>query len=114
MIINANEKFHVVMRRHYEDQVQRHFIGKVDTVVGAIVRATGYAFIYDETKAQYVKKDAPRTTIMNLGESGYIVNIIPESVNIDDLRYETIDRKFLALTDGKDYRLDINEFSTRR
>ena len=51
---------------------------------------------------------------MNLGESGYIVNIIPESLNIDDLRYETIDRKFLALTDGKDYRLDINEFNTRR
>lgn len=114
MIVNVDEKFHVVMRRHYENQVQRHFIGKVDAVMGAIVRATGYAFIYDEMKAQYVKKDVPRTTIMNLAESGYIVNVIPPSVNIDDLAYETIDRKFLALTDGKDYRLDINEFSTRR
>lgn len=114
MIIEVDEKFHVVMRRHYENQVQRHFIGKVDAVMGAIVRATGYAFIYDEMKAQYLKKDVPRTTIMNLAESGYIVNILPPTVDIDDLRYETIDRNFLALTDGKDYRLDINEFSTRR
>jgi len=114
VLINVDEKFHVVMRRHYENQVQRHFIAKVDAVMGAIVRATGYAFIYDDTKAQYIKKDVPRTTIMNLAESGYIANIIPPSVDIDELRYEMIDRKFLALTDGKDYRLDINEFNTRR
>jgi hypothetical protein len=48
MIIIPGEKFHVVMRRNYESQVQRHFIN------------------------------------------------------------------FLAITDGKGYQLDINEFGTRR
>ena len=102
------------MRRNYEAQIQRHFIGKADVVEGSIVRATGYAFIYDTVKVQYVKKKAPRTTILDLAESGYIVNLIPASVNLDDLKYETIDRSFLTLTDGKGYTLDINEFSTRR
>lgn len=114
MIIIPGEKFHIVMRRNYESQVQRHFIGAADVVEGATVRATGYAFIYDEMKAQYVKKLAKRTTILDLAESGYIVNLIPPAVDIEDLKYETIDRNFLAITDGKGYQLDINEFGTRR
>ena len=114
MIINDGEKFHVAMRRMYEGQLQRHFAGQVESADGAIVRATGYFFIYDETKAQYSKKKSQRVTILNLAESGYIVSLIPSSVNLDDLRYETIERSFLALTDGKDFLLDINEFSTRR
>lgn len=66
MIITQGEKFHVVMRRTYENQVRRHFIGQVDVAVDAVVRATGYVFIYDESKAQYIKNAAQRTTVMNL------------------------------------------------
>ena len=114
MIINEGEKFHVAMRRMYEGQLQRHFAGQVEKASGAIVRAVGYFFIYDESKAQYIKKKIQRITILNLAESGYIVSLIPSSVELDDLRYETVERSYLALTDGKDFRIDINEFSTRR
>ncbi|MGB5490165.1 MAG: hypothetical protein WBM76_04995 [Woeseiaceae bacterium] len=114
MIIIPGEKFHVVMRRNYENQVQRHFIGAADVVEGSVVRASGYAFIYDEMKAQYIKKPVKRTTILDLSESGYIVNLIPSTIDIDELRYETIDRTFLAISDGKGYLLDINEFGTKR
>lgn len=113
-IISQGEKIHVVMRRSYEGQVRRHFVGQAEAVSGAIVRATGYVFIYDEMKAQYIRKDASRTTIMNLAGSGYIVNMVPPSVKLEDLRYETIDRTFLAITDGKGFMLDINEFGTKR
>ena len=78
MIISEGEKFHVVMRRMYEGQLQRHFVGRADAVAGAVVRATGYVFIYDETKARYIKKDSQRTTLFDLSESGYIVNFIPD------------------------------------
>lgn len=113
-MISKGEKFHVVMRRMYETQLQRHFVGQVDAVEGAIVRATGYVFIYDESKVQYIKKKSQRTTLLDLAESGYIVNFIPQPVELDDLRYEYIDRTYLALTDGKGYELDINEFGTKR
>ena len=102
------------MRRSYDGQLQRHFVGQVDSADGAIVRATGYVFIYDDNKAQYIKKPPQRTTILNLAESGYFVNLIPSTVNLDDLRYEVIDRTSLAFTDGKSFVLDINEFSARR
>ena len=67
------------MRRKYDGQLQRHFAGQVDAVDGATVRATGYVFIYDDDKAQYVKKESQRTTILDLAESGYIVNFIPSN-----------------------------------
>jgi len=114
MIIKQGEKFHIVMRRNYEAQIQRHFVGAADEVDGAIVRSTGYVFIYDEMKAQYIKKKTPRTTILDLSESGYIVNIIPSDVVIDELRYATIDRAYLALTDGTGFELDINEYGLKR
>jgi hypothetical protein len=114
MIIGKGEKIHVVMRRLFEDQVQRHFAGEIVDVDGSVVRATGYAFIYDPLKVQYIKKPELRTTILDLAESGYIVNLLPISVVIDDLRYETVNRDYLAVVDGKGFELDVNEFGTRR
>ena len=114
MIISIGDKFHVIMRRMFESQVQRHFAGEVLAADGPVVRATGYVFIYDEMKAQYVKKATPRTTIFDLSESGYIANILPQEVAIDDLHYQTVNRSYLAVVDGKGFELEINEFSVRR
>ncbi len=114
MVIQPGEKVHVIMRRMYESQVRRHFVGVIKAVDGANVRASGYVFIYDDRTAQYVRKQTPRTTVLNLAESGYIVNVIPPAVDLDEVRYETIDRTELFFTDGKDFRLNVNEFGVRR
>lgn len=114
MLIEPGEKIHVIMRRTFESQVRRHLAGEVIAVSGAAVRVTGYVFIYDDRAARYVRKNSKRTTILDLGSSGYIVNIIPPSVDLESVRYETIDREELFFTDGKDYRLNINEFGPRR
>jgi hypothetical protein len=114
LIIEKGEKIHVVMRRIFESQVQRHFAGAVGEVEGAIVRAVGYVFIYDLMKAQYTKKAEMRTTILDLSQSGYIVNVLPTSVVINDLRYETVNREYLAVVDGKGFSLDVNEFGSKR
>lgn len=114
MLIEPGEKIHVIMRRTFESQVRRHIAGEVVAASGAEVRVTGYVFVYDERSAQYVRKNTRRTTILDLGSSGYIVNIIPQTIDLDTVRYETIDRSELFFTDGKDYRLNINEFGVRR
>ncbi len=114
MLIEIGEKIHVIMRRNFESQMRRHFAGEINAVNGTEVRATGYVFVYDDRTAQYVRKNAPRTTVLNLAESGYIVNVIPRAINLEEVRYETIDRSELFFTDGKNFRLNINEFGTRR
>ena len=114
MLIQAGEKIHVITRRNFESQLRTHFAGKIDAVDGTDVRTTGYVFIYDERSAQYVRKRSLRTTILDLSESGYIVNLIPSNVNLDELRYEMFERSELFLTDGRDFRLNINEFGAHR
>ena len=114
MIISSGEKIHVIMRRMYEKQVQRHFLGVVVDAESAVVRAEGYVFIYESISGQYEKQADRRVTILDLSESGYIVNILPSSLDLDDLRYELVDRDHTALVDGKGFELDINEFGSNR
>jgi len=114
MIIGIGEKIHVMRRRVYEKQVQRHFLGIVMEAEGAVVRAQGHAFIFDGISGRYEKKDNQRTTICDLAGSGYIVNVLPEAVQLQDLRYEVVDRDYTALVDGKSFELDINEFGSNR
>ena len=47
---------------------------------GSIVRLLGYTIIFDKTKCVFVKSREVRATIMDLAESGYIVNFIPDDV----------------------------------
>ena len=114
MIIGINEKIHVIMRRTYEKQVQRHFLGIVLEAEGPVVRAQGHVFVFDGITGRYEKKDDRRTTISDLSGSGYIVNVLPESVELGDLRYAVVNQDYTALVDGKGFELDINEFGSNR
>ena len=114
MIINSGEKLHVVIRRNFDGDLRRHFIGEVVALTGSIVRLLGYTVIFDKTKNVFVKSREIRATIMDLAESGYIVNCIPEDVNIADLIYKYDNEKKLIMTDEKSYTLDINEFDISR
>jgi len=114
MLVKPGEKVHVVTRRRFEDDVRRHFVGEITLIDGTAVRMQGNAFIFDAAKNQFLKKPEERTTIVDLAESGYIVNMIPHDVDIGELVYTLSDRKRLTLTDNKNFRLDINEFGFNR
>jgi hypothetical protein len=114
MIINIGEKLHIVIRRNFEGDLRRHFVGEVEAFTGPVVRLLGYTIIFDKTKNVFVKSRGVRLTIMDLAESGYIVNFIPENVEIADLIYQYDNEKKLIMTDEKSYILDINEFGINR
>ncbi len=114
MIVSPGEKVYVIFRRLFETEIRRHFVGEIMEVTGSTVRLEGNAIIFDSTKNQYSRKPELRTTIVDLAESGYIVNFIPSKVNIRDLQYILNQNKRLVVTDGKDFSLDINEFGAAR
>ena len=114
MILNNGDKLHVVIRRNFETEPRRHFIGEVKALSGSIVKLVGHTILFDKTKNMFVKNRGLRSTIMDLAESGYIVNFIPEFVDIGDLKYQYDNEKKLVMTDGKSYELDINEFGINR
>ena len=81
---------------------------------GSIVRLLGYTIIFDKIRNVFVKSREVRATIMDLAESGYIVNFIPDDVNIADLIYKYDNEKKLIMTDEKSFTQDINEFGISR
>lgn len=112
-MLTIGEKIHVMARRSFEGDLRRHFVGRVLRSNESNARLEGYAFVFDTTRNQFVKKPELRTRLVSLTDSGNIINILPESVEIGALEYRDDDGT-LMITDGQGFKLDINEFGPRR
>ena len=113
MIIASGDKVHVIYRALFESSTRRHFIGEVIVVIGTLCRLEGYVFVLDEESGLYKKKPEKRSTIMDLAESGYIVNVIESNINLADVTYRYLQNIGMVATDDKDFTLDINEFGPK-
>lgn len=101
-------------RRGLDGHLQRHFAGVATGVEGATVRLEGCAFIYDEANNRYVRKPQRRVTIFDVGDCRHVVNLIPSGVDMESLRYVKAYEKKLAITDGAEHSLDVNECTASR
>ncbi len=113
MVIDVDEKLHIMYRSLYEKSTRRHFLGKVTAAKDSLCRIEGYVFIYDDKKTEFMKKPELRTTVIDLAESGYVVNIIDPNVVLEDVRYSYAPGVGLIATDDKGFTLDINEFGSK-
>lgn len=113
MLLDIGEKIHVIERRMFDSDVRRHFIGTVERVDDAALRASGYVFVYDSGPSAYVRSRQPRTRIFPLGNVGFVINVVPPDTNVDEVRYVEQEGR-LMVTDGGAFTLDINEFGSSR
>ena len=113
MIIEEHEKVHIIYRALYDQSIRRHIVGEVEGVEGSICRIHGYIFIYDSKATKFVRKNRKRTTIVDVAESGYIVNVINPDVDLDSVEYRYISGEGDVVTDGKGFQMNINEFGSR-
>ena len=114
MVVDLGEKIHVITRRLFEGDVRRHIAGTVTGSYDAAVRLVGHAFVFDSGSNRYTKLPGERTRIIDLSDSGYICNVLPDSVDMSALDYEITQDNRLVVTDKKDFQMDINEFSAMR
>lgn len=113
MIIAKGEKVHFTYRALYENSTRRHFLGEVVAADGAVCRLLGYAFVYYPKVGTFQRKPETRTTIVDLAESGYIVNVISPDVDLNSVVYRYERGIGLIATDDKGFELNINEFGTK-
>ena len=113
MVIEKGEHVHVIYRALYENSGRRHFIGEVLVAEGAVCRIEGYVFVYDQKSSVFHRKPEKRVTIIDLSESGYIVNVIDKEVALDNIVYKYEQGVGLVATDGKMFLLNINEFGAK-
>jgi hypothetical protein len=108
-VLVPGEKLHLIMRRRFADDVHPHFVVEVSAVCGPLVRAAGYSFVFDSGTNAYVKHPTLRTRLFSLSDAGYIVTVIPSDVDLNALAYRLVSGR-LAIADGRDFILEINEF----
>ena len=113
MIIAPGEKVHLTYRANYEKSTRRHFVGEIVASEGAVCRLEGYAFVLDPKSGTYIKRQEKRTTVIDLAESGYIVNVIDPSIDLAAVNYRYVRDIGLVATDDKNFSMNINEFGAR-
>ena len=109
-ILSPGEKIHVMHRRRFEKDVRRHFVGEVHGYEQGVARASGYVFVIDDlSKHLFVKRPDRRTKLIPIMSGDVIVNVIPETVDVEGVAYELKDRS-LVVTDGSAWTMDVKEF----
>lgn len=99
MMLKSGDKIHVIHRQLFEKDARRHFIGVVEACEGPLVRASGYLYAADRKTNKFKSHPPVRTRIISL-DSGVIVNILPDTVRIDQVKYEYASSSEITVTDG--------------
>jgi hypothetical protein len=114
MILEPGEKVHVVERRHFPDDVRRHFIGQVLKCTEHAVRLKGHVWVFDDMSGQFVRKREMRERVILLGGDRLIINVIPPEVDVGEVGYVTDPQEGLLVTDGENLFLEISELTAMR
>ena len=110
MVLDQGEKIHIIVRRKFENDIRRHFIGEVIIANDTLARVEGYAFVFDNILGNYIRRSGKRIRMLGLIDSGYIINVLPSNANIEEAQYIRAEKNRLVVSDGKTFSLDINEF----
>jgi hypothetical protein len=108
-VLAVGEKLHIMTRRLFADDVHPHFVGEISAVAGPLFKARGCSFVFDSGTNSYVKHPSARTRLFSLSDAGYIITVIPQEVDLNSLEYRIVSGR-LAITDGREVSLEINEF----
>jgi hypothetical protein len=114
MSARIGEKIHVAVRRRFEQDLRRHFIGEVIDSGDSCMRLKGYAFTFDSGKNLFARHPELRTRIISLVDAVNIINILPETAEIDQAHYAMSKEGRMVVTDGKNFWLDVHEFGAAR
>jgi hypothetical protein len=108
-VLAVGDKVHILTRRLFGDDVHLHFVGEISAVAGPLFRAQGHSFVFDSGTNSYIRHPVSRTRLFSLSDAGHIINVIPREVDLSSLQYRVVAGR-LAITDSRDFSLEINEF----
>ncbi len=108
MVLEAGEKVHVIQRRLHKDDTRSHFVGVVDAFEKNLARISGYLYTIDANLNQFVKRDKLRVRVISVSANSVIVNVIPQTVEIEKIYYEYRIKGNTIVTDGVNWSLDVS------
>lgn len=108
-VIHENEIVHVATRRMFPEEPKRHFAGRVRAIEGDLLRVEGYAFVFHSGRNEFQKRPEKRVRVFGLADAANTVNVLPDAVDLETLRYSFVKGQLLVV-DDKGFTLDVNEY----
>jgi hypothetical protein len=104
----VGEKVHIIERKLFAEDLQRHLVGVITQTSENALRIKGHVWTRDGTKG-WVRKTGNRLRVVYPSDRTNI-NIIPTEVDLEQIKYDNVGGT-LIVTDGKNFTLDITEFN---
>ncbi|MBK8478834.1 MAG: hypothetical protein IPL39_21880 [Opitutaceae bacterium] len=107
MLLQKNEKVHVIHRQFFDKENGRSFIGFVEACDAGVIRIRGSVFNIDFPRATAARVPEEVTRFVTLVSGDYIVCPLPDSVDLAAITYQVIGRE-VRITDGSDWNLLVS------
>ena len=108
MLLKTGDKILIAHRRLFESDQDRFFVGQVEDYEAGVVKAKGHSYVRDVMAGLVVEKAEERTKILALSSGTLIVYQLPDSVLVENLKFEIAETRLL-LTDGRGFRMNLTE-----
>ena len=109
MVLRKGDVVAVITRRAFKEDLVRHFVGQVIQCSHWVASVRGFQFFLDDTTHTFVRKNHERTRLISLVDAGLIITLLPNEIELDQLRHEDVGGQLL-LRDGKQLELDLSEY----
>ncbi len=112
-VFEAGEKVHIIERRRFAEGLRRHFIGEIVRCAENAIRVRGRVWVFDTVNGGFVRKPELRERIICL-DGWLTINGLPKEAILEEAKYVELPQRGLVITDGKNFSLDLTEFTATR
>lgn len=113
-IVRPGERLHVTLRRQFEEEPRRHFLGVVQAATDAVAKVDGWPWLFDPSRNVFVRSQERRVRLISLVDASNVIHVLPAELDLEKVKYEVLQGGRYSVTDGGSFRMDVNEFGPRR
>ncbi len=109
-VLSVGDQILIITRRLYDEDLRRHFIGRVLAASGGLIRVAGHAWVAGAV-GKYERRPEERIRVFSATAGTEIMMLIPGDVDLDGLEYRATAIGRLILTDNSKFSVDLSEFA---
>jgi hypothetical protein len=109
MSLDTGEKVFASLRRLFEGEYLRFFLGEITAVDGDVIALTGHALVWDPYAGAVLKREGERTMLLSVSAGTFLMFRLDPSLDLHALSVSTDTNGRLWLVDGERPLLELEE-----
>lgn len=109
MLVDEGDKILASVRRLYEAEYPRFFVGVVEAATETVVRVLGTVYIWDPYRNAVVAREGRRRKLIPFASPHFIVHSLDRDVNLEAIAFKADTNGRIWLTDDDKPIMEIAE-----